>query len=181
MRIIAGKHKRRELLRVESEKTRETSDKVRESVFNILGPYFRYESVLDLFAGSGAYGIEALSRGALMAVFNDHQPKAVQTILANVRKIQAENLVYVTQKDYLSALKSYKTMGKTFDLVFLDPPYDLHVSEEVIMYMATEELLQNDATVVVEVEKHTQLPQHIAHLECVKVATYGIKKIAIYE
>lgn len=122
MRIIAGKHKGRKLNILKEQNVRPTSDRTRESIFNILQQRIRGSVVLDLFAGSGAMGIEAISRGAA-SVFNDADKKSVELIKGNLTLLneQAE----VLNCDCMTALTKLK--GRTFDIIFLDPPYALDI------------------------------------------------------
>jgi 16S rRNA (guanine966-N2)-methyltransferase len=120
VRVIAGEHRGRRLVAPAGLDTRPTADRVRESLFSILGP-LDGESVLDLFAGSGALGIEALSRGAGDATFVDDAPAAIAAVRANLDTLGLVGSV--VQKDALAALRDARTRGAAYDLVFLDPPY----------------------------------------------------------
>lgn len=126
MRIIAGTHRGKKLLEYYVDKTRPTTDRVKENVFNLLSNYININGirVLDLFAGTGAYGIECLSRGAGYVHFNDHDTMAVNVIKKNLGQIWRN--CSVTKKDFLSALDG------NYDLIFLDPPYDSNYGEQAI-------------------------------------------------
>ncbi len=126
MRIIAGTHRGKKLVEYYSTTTRPTTDRVKENVFNILSNYLDFNEirVLDLFAGTGAYGIECLSRGASFVHFNDCDSKSVTTIKKNIGKIWHN--WSVSQKDYLSAIQG------EYDLIFLDPPYESNFGEQAI-------------------------------------------------
>lgn len=117
MRIIAGAHRGRRLFAPEGDETRPTSDKIREALFNIIRNEVDGACVLDLFAGSGALALEALSRGAQFAVLCDRSKKAVAAIRRNVELMHAEERVRIVSGDWRSALNGQ------FSLVFLDPPY----------------------------------------------------------
>lgn len=145
MRIIAGKHRGRVLKSFAGEAIRPTPDRVKESLFQILEPRLRGARVLDLFAGSGALGLEALSRGAREAVFNDLDLTLVKRNLALVK----ESAV-LTERDFAVCLKSVK--GK-FDLIFLDPPYKSDDYERALKLIAEEDRLEEDGLVVVESER----------------------------
>ena len=121
MRVIAGKYKSRQLKTVKSNLTRPTTDRNKENMFNIIGPYFQGGNVLDLFAGSGGLGIEALSRGCDFLYSVDHQYAAFQIIRENIRSLKIEN-AKVYKLDYRKALKKFSEEGIKFDLVLLDPP-----------------------------------------------------------
>ena len=123
MRVIAGTHRGRRLVAPAGTGTRPTSDRVREALFSILGPLDGHV-VLDLFAGSGALGIEALSRGATRAVFVERAPAALAALRANLEAVGAEPAVAsVVPGDARGALRAARRSRDTYDLVFLDPPY----------------------------------------------------------
>lgn len=126
MRIIAGSHRGKKLVEYYAATTRPTTDRVKENVFNLLSNYIDFHDirVLDLFAGTGAYGIECLSRGAAYVHFNDHDVEAVKVIKKNLG--QTWRNCCVTQKDFLSAIDGQ------FDLIFLDPPYSSNYGEQAI-------------------------------------------------
>ena len=121
MRIIGGKFKGKKLHYIKSNTTRPTRDMVREAVFNILGTRVRDAEVLDLFAGYGAYGLEALSRGAKSAIFNDHNPIMRGIIVNNLASLGLSAQVHGLDHSIMSD----KLRGKCFDIIFLDPPYDV--------------------------------------------------------
>ena len=178
MRIIAGQYRSLKLERVESDLTRETSDKVRGAVFNSLGEFVNDADVLDLFAGSGAYGLEALSRGAKDITFVDNQAKAIQTVKNNIKRLKTSN-TQVIQGDYFQALNQFKNSLLKFDLVMIDPPYqfdDYHILLDSLI-----SLLKPNARIVVESSKNTKFEQLNQVFIIYKEATYGIKKITYIE
>jgi 16S rRNA (guanine966-N2)-methyltransferase len=120
MRVIAGAHKGRRLVAPAGSATRPTSDRVREALFSILGDRVHDARVLDLFAGSGALGIEALSRGARQATFVDNAPAAVTVIRRNLEGVEGAEVV---RRDARAFLRTARENGRQYDLVFLDPPY----------------------------------------------------------
>ena len=149
MRIIAGTARSLPLKAVEGMGTRPTTDRIKETLFNILqdevpGSYF-----LDLFAGSGQIGLEALSRGARYAVFVDNGKKPVACIEDNIRftKFDKESKVYPT--DVLSAMRSMEVKYQ-FDIIFMDPPYNQEIEKDVLRYLATSSLLKEDTLIIVE-------------------------------
>jgi len=123
MRIIAGLYKGRRLRPVPGNTARSTADRVRESLFNILAAEIPGTSVLDLFCGAGTLGIEALSRGAARATFVDASRRSVQQTRENLSAIEAEDDAVVIPSDALAALRSLARKGRSFNLVFADPPY----------------------------------------------------------
>ena len=123
MRVISGRLKGRRLIAPNGLATRPTADRIRESVFNILGGRIQAKHVLDLFAGTGALGIEALSRGAEQAVFIDRARAALDAIHGNIKNLGLENQTRVIQWDILKNLNCLSSSAVLFDLVFMDPPY----------------------------------------------------------
>jgi 16S rRNA (guanine966-N2)-methyltransferase len=121
MRIVAGQFGGRRLVAPPGTATRPTSDRVREALFSVLGPAVREARVLDLFAGSGALGLEALSRGAASAVFVDRSAPAITAIRANLEALGVE--ADVRRMEARTALRTASSAGEAYDLIFLDPPY----------------------------------------------------------
>lgn len=150
MRVIAGKYKSRQLKSVDSKLTRPTTDKNKENLFNMIGPYFTGGVCLDLFGGSGGLGIEALSRGIDELYTVDKQYKAFQTIRENFRTLQIENIAHVYKMDYQKALNKFAIMGLKFDLVFLDPPYGMKINEKIMSFLVEHCLLNDQCLIVIE-------------------------------
>jgi 16S rRNA (guanine(966)-N(2))-methyltransferase RsmD len=176
MRIIGGYHKGRILKRVGKKTTRETADMVKESVFNMLSGR-KFNLVLDLFAGSGSYGLEALSRGSKYLYAVDRDKDAIKTIFENAKILDVTEHMTILQRDYQQFLKGIANLF--FDLVFIDPPYDLDVYDEVLM--ALNMSLENHGLVVVESKKQRILEDRYQDLVKIKEKTYGIKRITIFE
>lgn len=145
MRIISGIHRGRRLLTVSGASTRPTTDRVKESVFNILRGRISGSTVLDLFAGSGALGIECLSRGASEVVFCDNNRVAVEVINKNLRNIAAENCK-VINSDYKRVLKS----GARYDIIFIDAPYKSGLGEAALEEIAGCRALNDGGVTVYE-------------------------------
>jgi len=179
MRIIAGQYKNHKIELVPSELTRETSDKVRGAVFNSLGQKVIDSVVLDCFAGSGGYGLEALSRGAKNITFIDNQVKAVKTIEININKLKGENQCLIIYSDWQMAIKRLAKQRQTFNLVLADPPYDFKHYELLINQLS--DLMSDNTTLVLEVEKKTVIDLTQVKLKIYKEAIYGIKKILYFE
>jgi len=123
MRVIAGELKGRKLGTVSGDATRPTTDKIKEAVFHMLGPFFDSGSCLDLFSGSGALGIEALSRGMEKAIFIDKNQSAIQVINQNLQNLEVADRAEVYRTDAMRALQAVSKRGLQFDLVLMDPPY----------------------------------------------------------
>ena len=149
MRIIGGKYRSRVLAEFAGENVRPTSDRAREALFNILSLKIYDARVLDLFAGSGALGIESLSRGAKEVQFNDFSKASVAIVKKNLNtlKIAVGGEVKVTQGDYLACLE--QTKG-SFDLIFIDPPYRMDYGEKALKKIAERGLLSENGVAVYE-------------------------------
>ncbi|MHC5251414.1 16S rRNA (guanine(966)-N(2))-methyltransferase RsmD [Listeria kieliensis] len=181
MRVIAGSRKGHRLKAVPGANTRPTTDKIKEALFSIIGPFFDGEKALDLFAGSGGLGIEALSRGAASCVFIDQAGAAIKTIKENVQACHFEKEAQVFRNDAYKALKLLQKSEQSFDLVFLDPPYKKQQLEKLLLELCELKLLQNGALIVCEHDKEAELPDEIPHFQKVKTAEYGITILSIYE
>ncbi len=155
IRVIAGSARRLLLKTPQGYDTRPTSDKVKETLFNILAPHIYSDTeFLDLFAGSGAIGIEALSRGAGRAVFVEKGREAVSCIKENLKTTKFEDKASVINTDVLSALNRLEGREK-FDLVFMDPPYNNEYEKDVLTFLSRSTLLNEDALIVVEADNTT--------------------------
>lgn len=172
LKIIAGRLKGKTLVSL-SEDTRESASVVKGAVFNML---FQIEGVvLDLFAGSGAYGFEAYSRGATKVYLNDHHPKAVSSLKLNEASLKTG--ATITSYEYTKAIAYYQKLGIQFDIIFLDPPYALSI-EPVLQVV--QGLLTPQGRIVIEIEKSAACPMLLG-LNCIKDRVHGIKRIGIYE
>ena len=148
MQIITGKYRARKLVGVDSTDTRPTLARVKESVFNLIFDKIEGNVVLDLFAGSGAYGAECISRGAKEVFFVDQAEKAVKTIKTNTQKMTEK--FEIIKSSFKDALVSFENRKIKFDLVFLDPPYALGVIPSVLEQLLEYDLLEKDAKIVCE-------------------------------
>lgn len=153
MRIVAGKYRGRKLAEFAGQKIRPTPDRVKESLFQILGPRLAGARVLDLFAGSGALGLEALSRGAADAVFNDISAENLAVLGKNLRLLGEERRVYSLPFETCLA----RAEGK-FGLIFCDPPYAENFCAAVLSAVAARGLLEEDGLVVYESEREETPP-----------------------
>lgn len=149
MRIIAGSARSLPLQTVAGMDTRPTTDRIKETLFNMLQAYVPESYFLDLFAGSGQMGLEAVSRGANYAVFVENNKKAAACIEANIAftKFTKETKLYTS--DVMSALRAMEGKYK-FDVIFMDPPYNQELEKEVLTYLSTSSLLKEDTLIVVE-------------------------------
>ena len=154
MRVIAGSARSLKLKTLDGMNTRPTTDRIKETLFNIIGPSV-YDSIfLDLFSGSGGIGIEALSRGAREAVFVENNSKAMRCIKENLKFTRLDGKATTMTADVMNAL--YRLEGeKVFDIIFMDPPYDLEMEKKVLEYLSGSELVYDDTTIIVEASKET--------------------------
>lgn len=149
MRVVAGQYRGRTLVAPSGATTRPTADRVREALFSIIGPVEGVD-VLDLFAGSGALGIEALSRGAATATFVDSSPAAVTAIRANAAMVEDGGRIRIVCADWRRALRDERRAGRTYGLCLLDPPYTVLNRILEPLGEALAPVLCEDATLVVE-------------------------------
>ena len=158
MRIVGGKYRHRNIIYPDdASHTRPTKDRVREAIFSALGDISNAR-VLDLYAGSGAMGIEALSRGASRCTFVDISPIAIKTVKANLTNLKVDEKEYeiIKNKD-VNALEFLKQKGNQFDLIILDPPYDEGQYEAIVDKMNTVGLLSEHAVIVMEANRLIKL------------------------
>lgn len=180
MRVVSGSAKGRPLKSVPGTGTRPTTDKVKEAVFSMIGPYFDGGTVLDLFAGTGGLGIEALSRGMDHAIFIDMDPKSIETIHANLKATRLESQSEVFRNDAERAIKVLAKRDTVVDAVFLDPPYRMKNADDLLQQMHDKSLLQDFATIVIEHESRYEYPDEFGHFTCTRKAIYGESAITIY-
>jgi len=180
MRVVAGEYGGRLLKAVPGMKTRPTTDKVKEAMFNIIGPYLEGGQVLDLFAGSGGLSIEAVSRGADHATLVDRQYQAIKTIHENLSVTKEEDKFTVLKGDAYKMLNKLAKQEQGFDYVFLDPPYKKQQILELMEQLKKLGLLNTDALIICETDQVADLPEELADFELIKKADYGITELTFY-
>ena len=181
MRIIAGSARSLKLHSPPGRRTRPTPDRIRETLFNIIAPLVPGANVLDLFAGSGALGIEALSRGAAYAVFVENDAAACRTISDNLRTTGFAEQAQLLRRDAFAALTHLASAemmsGRVFDLIFIDPPYHLHHEAKLLTHLADQPYISPDSLIILETattpNPTTPLP---AGWMCEREKTYGSNK-----
>lgn len=178
MRIISGKYKGHKLKGFDIEGTRPTMDRVKESMFAMIQSYLKNSICLDLFAGSGNLGIEALSNGSKKVVFVDKNKIAIQTIEENLRKIQVQEDYETLNCDYQKALENLSERKIKFDFVFLDPPYRLNFINQILEQLNKYDLLNDQAFIICEYDKEEVASNTLA---CIKEKKYGNKYVKIYQ
>lgn len=152
MRVIAGKARRLILKSTPGFDTRPTSDKIKETLFNILQPDIPGSCFLDLFSGSGGIGIEALSRGSKSCVFVENNAKAVRVIRENLQHTGLEEYALLIPSSVLSAIHELKVRGFRFDIVYMDPPYHAGFEEPVLNALSSSGIITPDSIVIVEAD-----------------------------
>ena len=180
VRVISGTAKGRPLKAVPGMGTRPTTDKVKEAVFSMIGPYFDGGIVLDLFAGTGGLGIEALSRGMDKAIFIDMDKKSIDIIIDNLKATRLYEQAEVYRNEAERALKVLAKREVKFDLVFVDPPYRIKHVEVLLELMQSYDLLNDRAIVVVEHESSHRYAPKVGRFIEQRHATYGETAIAVY-
>lgn len=182
MRVIAGSHRGRRLSGPQGTVLRPTSDKVREAIFSILGTQVSGGRFLDLYAGTGAVGIEALSRGASAVTFVESDPTAVQLLQKNLRTFQlldraqvrvGQAAVFLERNDWWG--------GGPYDILFADPPYAALEELDILIHAWRPGLLSEHAAVIIEQDSRAELPASIDHAMLVRRYQYGDTALFLYD
>lgn len=172
MRIISGKYKGKKINGFNIEGTRPTMDRVKESLFGIIQTYIPGSIVLDLFAGSGALGLEAISNGAKECYLIDNNLEATATIKKNSQNIEEPlNIIHIDYKKFL------KKVDKKFDIIFLDPPYKEKQLDKALRIIEERDLLNENGIIICEYE----IGEPHTNYKLIKEKSYGPKKIKIYK
>ncbi len=158
MRVISGSARGCNLVTPEGLDTRPTTDRIKETLFNIIAFDLAECRFLDLFSGSGAIGIEALSRGAEKAVFVDNSAESKKAIEKNLKHTKLEGKARVISKDVFAAIESLKTSGEKFDIVFIDPPYMKGFNEDVLKALVKAEILADGCRIILERSSEVDAP-----------------------
>jgi 16S rRNA (guanine966-N2)-methyltransferase len=180
MRVIAGSHRGRRLCGPQGTTLRPTSDKVREALFSILGTQVSGGRFLDLYAGTGAVGIEALSRGAATVTFVESDPKAVQLLRKNIQACQLLDRAQVREGQTNVFLQRKDWWAGPYDVLFADPPYAALDELEILIHAWRPGLLSEHATVIIEQDSRTTLPVSIDHAALVRRYVYGDTALYLY-
>lgn len=177
MRVISGKYKGKNLDGFGIPGTRPTMDRVKESLFGSIQNNIKDSIVLDLFAGTGSLGVEALSNGAKKAYFVDSGKEITKVLKKNLEGIENAHVLF---SDYQAALEKFQKEGLLFHLVFLDPPYHLNLLNSAINTLEELELLEKGALLVCEYEEENPIVNE-ERFTLKKAKRYGDKNIAIYK
>ncbi len=173
MRIITGLARGCKLKTPKGYDTRPTADRIKESVFNILSPFIRERVVLDVFAGTGNLGLEALSRGAASAVFIDQRAESIKIIRENAEHTHLEEKTQIIKGESLAILRRLEQNGQRFSLVFCDPPYSKNLCQQVLGFLAEGDLLEPQGLVIVEHAREDDLGGPWGSLLLIRNQTYG--------
>lgn len=179
MRVISGTARGKKLTSLEGLETRPTLDRVKEALFNILQFDIKDANVLDLFSGSGALGIEALSRGAKKAVLCDSSKKAIEIIDKNLVATRLKDKAEIIKKDYLEVLNYLKKETEKFNIIFLDPPYKTDYIYRSIEKILQYNLLAEDGIIIAETDDENKIEEikKIKNIEIYDARKYGIVHI----
>lgn len=178
MRVISGSAKGLNLKTIEGNSTRPTRDMVKEALFSILMNQIQNSSFLDLFSGSGAIGIEALSRGAKFCMFIDLNPACIKVIKENIEKAKFNDFSEVYNTDYKKAINKLKE--ESFDIIYIDPPYNKEMSVDAIRLISEKNILTKDGIIVLETDTNELVPDSIGIYEKFNYKRYGRNILSLF-
>lgn len=181
MRVISGTAKGKKLKSPSDETVRPTLDRVKENLFNIIGFDIRDSVVLDLFAGSGALGIEALSRGAKRCYFVDNDKRSIELVRHNLKETRLEENAIVLMSDAEHVIERLATQGEKFDYIFIDPPYCQGIVQKILKQLEKCNIMQEEGFVIIETDRAEKLPDQITDLYKTKEREYSSTRISIFE
>lgn len=181
LRVISGKARGLKLDSPKNQDVRPTTDRVKESLFNIINPYIRESNILDLFAGTGSLGIECLSRGAKNCVFVDKSKDSINIIKSNVKKARVENESTILNIDFKDAVKRLSSQNQKFDVIFMDPPYYENMFIECLKIIDELNLLYEDGIIIVEHDTKDLFDESIGNLVKSRDKKYGNTTLTFYK
>ena len=181
MRVIAGRYRSRRLIAPAGSDTRPTSDRLRETLFNVLSAGIADSVWLDLFSGSGAVGIEALSRGARMVYFVESAARAAKSIRANLGSLSITEGFEVHERDAMQAVRALDAAAVVCDFCFIDPPYTERAAyEQTLGFLSQSRLLTSNSVVVAEHDKHSDLSDRFGALQRFRRLQQGDAVLSFY-
>ena len=181
MRVIAGKYRSRRLKGPGLRRLRPTSDRLRETLFNVLGPSVEGSDFIDLYAGTGAVGIEAISRGANLAVFVESHPATARLIKQNLQSLEIRGAAEVIEADAVRGLEQLAIRHLVADFIFLDPPYDeTREYDRALNFLDTSHLIAPSGIVIAEHSRRIELPERLDRLECTRRLEQGDAVLTFY-
>lgn len=178
MRVISGKVRGLALKTIEGNSTRPTRDMVREALFSIIVNHVPGSNFLDLFAGSGAIGIEALSRGAKYSMFIDKNPECIKIIKENLKKANFIEQAEVCLIDYKKAIS--KLDENMYDIIYIDPPYNKKMGIDAINMISEKNVLTNDGIIVLETDTDEPVPDTVGQYEKFNYKRYGRNILSLF-
>jgi len=179
VRIISGKFKGHKLVSFDEEHIRPTTDRVKESVFNILTAHLDSARVLDLFSGTGSLGLEAFSRGASTVEMVEINPKSIKVIQKNLARLKITEGIKILKRDAMEFVKKYN--GLPYDVILIDPPFPLKICEAILKEISQSQVANSGTRIFIEHSKQEPLPLEIDSLRCIDTRSYGDKLAAFYE
>lgn len=180
MKILTGVLRGRPILFKANPHLRPTADKVRKAIFDMLQGQLEGKNVLDLFSGTGALGIEALSGGAERATFVEMDRRQCGKIRENLAALELDERSFVINLDAVAAIESFSRQGEFFDLIFLDPPYEKEWGRRTLEALSSSKVLHEGTFIILECNKREEAQKQLGRLRCVKMKAYGDTKIAVY-
>jgi len=180
MKVISGLLKGRNISGYNIDGTRPTMDRVKESLFAMIQDYLKGSIVLDLFAGSGQLGIEAISNGAKHCFFIDNNKEAINTIKNNIQNLNIKNKSTIVLSDWKKSLNDFSKQNIKFDIIFIDPPYDYDVYEKILEKVITMDILNDNGLIILE-HSNLNFKDKYSNLTLYKEKKYGNKSVNIYK
>ncbi len=180
MQVIGGSKKGHKLFWPAKHHIRPMRDIVRSALFNVLGDLVTDSRFLDLFAGTGSVGIEALSRGAKRCVFVDHAPEAIKLIRKNLEALNFKEKACVMKLDVFEAIERLSAEGERFDLIFIGPPYHRRLAHKTLMALSQHALLDKEGIIITEIFKKEELDAEYSHLVLMDEHQYGDNQLLFY-
>jgi len=180
LRVITGIYRGRKLESIEGMDVRPTSDKVKESLFNILGVDVIDSDFLDLFGGTGSIGIEALSRGARHVVFIDNSIKSIKVLRRNLENLRIKEQAEVYNADYQTAINKLYGNRRKFDIIFIDPPYRRGIAQDALNQINLQPILSENGIIIVEHDDRDDMPENVGVLVKYRDKRYGNTRLSFY-
>jgi len=181
MRLTGGKDRSRLIKAPRQKGIRPTLDKIRKAIFDILQDEIIGKEILDLFSGSGAIGLEAISRGAEKVYFVEKERICVDTIVENVKSLRYEDKAYVLYEDIFKAFRDFNKNKKKFDIITMDPPYGRFLAKKALLKILTYDIIKNSSLIVIEHSKTEKLPERIGTIQLYKRSSYGDTALSFYK
>jgi 16S rRNA (guanine966-N2)-methyltransferase len=180
LRIISGEFRGRKLEKLEGMDIRPTTDRVKESLFNMLGARLFDCVFLDLFAGTGGIGIEAYSRGASKIVFIDESTKSIKVLKSNLEMLMLLDKVEVYNTDYINAINKLALDNRKFDIIFIDPPYLKGFAQNALIHINDNNLINENGIIVIEHDIQDKMPESVGNLNLQRQKKYGNTMLSFF-